>query len=363
MRTTVVEDLCVLAGVWDETVRRSTVSPFLRYGWFDAWWRAFGGGGMPHVVAAWRGEELAGLLPLWRDPNGVLRSMTNQHSPEFMIVADDEAAERALWREALRLHAPEIMVNVLDPARGVENLCRASRHRLRPVSAATATVSPFVDTSGSFTEFQCSLGRNLRKDLDRRRRRLHECGDVDIRFSDGSCALDHTLDEAFRVERTGWKGECGVAIEPGSTVERFYRDTAHWASALGILHVAELRLNGKLIAFEYSMRVSGAHYAIRAAFDAQHRGLAPGKLLLLEAIRDAFESECQTYDFLGGPDPYKFEWTSHARRLVRVRSFAPTPHGMSRYARSKLGGLRQRKNVTETETEQQLLPGQRVIHA
>ena len=59
-----------LSGEWDELVADVRGLPWLRPGWIDAWWRAFGEGSL-RIVTTRDGARLTGVLPLF-ERGGVL---------------------------------------------------------------------------------------------------------------------------------------------------------------------------------------------------------------------------------------------------------------------------------------------------
>src|SRR5207248_10191222 len=79
---------------WDELATRAGASPFLRPGWFEAWWRSFGRGRL-QIVTLRRDGRLAGVAALERHWGSTL-AVANVHSPQFGFLADDLTAERAL---------------------------------------------------------------------------------------------------------------------------------------------------------------------------------------------------------------------------------------------------------------------------
>src|SRR5581483_8227545 len=79
---------------WDELATRIGAPPFLRPGWFEAWWRSFGRGRL-EIATVRRNGELVGVSPLARHFRTVI-AVANVHSPVFALLAADEAVERAL---------------------------------------------------------------------------------------------------------------------------------------------------------------------------------------------------------------------------------------------------------------------------
>jgi CelD/BcsL family acetyltransferase involved in cellulose biosynthesis len=159
-------------------------------------------------------------------------------------------------------------------------------------------------------------------------RRLRERGTVALEIGPPDLErIPGLLDEGFAVEASGWKGEDGTAIESQPETSRFYRQAAGWAASRGLLHLAFLRLDDRPLAFEYSLRDERGHYRLKVGFDHSFSAFAPGKLLLRAVIEDAFAHGLETFEFLGGAEPYKLEWSSGLRDLVVAEVFGPTARG------------------------------------
>jgi CelD/BcsL family acetyltransferase involved in cellulose biosynthesis len=102
MRVETYERLEPIAHEWDDLADRTNAPPWLRPGWIGAWWQAFGAGRL-ELLAVRRAGRLAGLVPLHHRA-GVLSSMTNSHTPEFGVLAEDRTVAQQL-AEALFVRA------------------------------------------------------------------------------------------------------------------------------------------------------------------------------------------------------------------------------------------------------------------
>jgi CelD/BcsL family acetyltransferase involved in cellulose biosynthesis len=160
---------------------------------------------------------------------------------------------------------------------------------------------------------------------------------VTVAFEDGRHDLTRLLDEGFAVERSGWKAERGTAIAQSAQTDRFYRDVAAWAAERGWLQLGFLRVDGRAIAFNYSIVVAGTVNVVKVGFDSELRRYAPGTILTRAAIERAYAQGLRRYDFLGGDDRYKLDWTNDVRERVRVQAFGRTGRGIVGFAAWRYG--------------------------
>jgi CelD/BcsL family acetyltransferase involved in cellulose biosynthesis len=320
-----------LAAEWDELAVRIGASPFDRPGWFSAWLDAFGAAGF-EAIALRRAGELAAVLPVLAG-RGVVRAPTNWHTPGFEPVAVDSAARLATLAVLREKRLRRIDFSFLD-----ERTAAAMRAGWAPAPANQRTVheSPYVDTDRDWEPYWQGLSKNLRSSVRRRRKGLDKRGAVEIEVFEGGEGLQGLLEECFRLEAGGWKGKRGTAINSNPDTLRFYTELAGWAAGAGILSLSLLRLDGRIIAFNYSLENDHRHYLLKLGHDVALSDLSPGVVLTAAMVERAFQTGLQSYEFLGDADRYKLQWASGSRRLVRLQLFSRSAAGFGdRFVQTK----------------------------
>jgi CelD/BcsL family acetyltransferase involved in cellulose biosynthesis len=290
-----------LAHEWDDLADRTRAVPWLRPGWIEAWWKAFGAGEL-RVLAARRDGRLAGVLPLHHRA-GAVSSTTNSHTPEISLAFLD--ADKPGLREC-------------RAAAGVAGYRLLERPRAR---------SPYIRFEGDWDAYEQQVSRSLRKKLDRQERQLRRMGQVAFEISDGTHRLDELLDEGFRIEASGWKGARGTAIASRPETRRFYTEVAHWAAARGSLRLAFHRLDGRAFSFHLNLAWDDVYYHLKGGYDPAYGRFSPGHQTMRAVIRDAFTSGFARFDLLGTDDPYKLAWSTSLTEKRLLLAFAPTLPG------------------------------------
>lgn len=320
--------LPALAEEWDALADRAGTIPFVRPGYVQAWWDAFADGSL-EVLAARRGSELVGTLPLHRTKAG-LRTTTNWETPGFRLLATDDEARAALLATALRLAGPSLELQHLEA--GQQDL-PVAREALRALGfrahGRSLERSPYVAIPDELFEpwAKARLGSKLAADLRRRRRKLDAEGIVEIVVEDGSERLQQLLDEGYAVEGSGWKTSQDTDIASRPEARRFYDGLARWAVGRGILRLAFLRLDGRALAFQYGIEDDGAYFFCKGGIDPGSHAFAPGKLLVQHMLERAFASRLQTFEFLGDAETWKVEWTDDVRERVLVQAYPRSVRG------------------------------------
>ena len=330
MRVETYDSVGELAAEWDELADRVAGKPWLRPGWVDAWWEAFGAGRL-RIIALKEDERLSGVLPVM-EQRGTVGSTSNWHTPEFGLLAEqDELRELA---EALVSSRPHrVWLSFVDADSPGVVACRAASEAAGyRVLERTLERSPFVSIEGDWEAYMVGLGKKLASELRRRRRRLEEAGRFSFEVLDGRERLPALLDEGFAVEASGWKGARGLAISSRPEMLGFYRALAAWAAERGWLKLAFLRLDGRPFAFDFCIEDGGIHYLLKTGYDPAYGKFAPGMILRYEMLARAFSIGLRSYEFLGADEPWKLEWTGTTRERRLFQAFAPSLRGLASWA-------------------------------
>lgn len=318
--------LTAIGPQWDALVRRVGASPFCAPGWFEAWWQAFGRGEL-EVFALRRDDELLAVLPL-AERHGMRHALSNWHTPELEIPAVDSAARQALLRRVLRTTRTSLQLGMLTA--GTEDahdfVTVAAEEGLR-VLPRLIERSPYVVLDGSYEEYERTLAQRRRSELRRRRRRLDERGTLTFEVQTGEERLEALLAEGFAVEGSGWKSEQGTAIVSRPETYAFYRLVAAYAAARGSLRLAFLRLDGRPIAFHFTIEEGGSVYQLKGGYEPEFREFAPGQLLVQDMLCWAFGRGLRSYEFLGADEAFKLDWTASLRDRIALHAFPRSPSG------------------------------------
>lgn len=308
---------------WEELALRLGAPPFLRPGWIRAWHAAFGAG-ESQALTVTAGDELLGVAPISRTRR-LLHSPTNWHTPFYGVLGADTPTHHALAEALLERVSHRLEIRFLGRGDALLEPLRAeARDRGMATYERVIASSPYVPIHGTWEDYERGLSKSLRKNLRRRRRQLEEIGAVTVTIHDGPDDLERHLDDAFRIEASGWKGERGTAIVSQPETRAFYSDIAAWAAGTGDLRIAFLRVDGNPIAFDFALESGRVHYSLKAGYDDEFKVYGPGTELTRVLIERSFEQELDRFDLLGTVDAFKRGWAGeHSRELVAFQAFAP----------------------------------------
>ena len=306
--------------------------PYLHPGWIEAWWSAFGAGELD-IRTLRRGGRLVGVLPMaWA--HGMAGSTANYHTPAFGILAEDGEATLALSRELFAAKPTHISITSLDPAAETINACQhAAGEAGYKLVIRSYQRSLYIDLKGTWEGYESGLGRNLVRNLRRARRHLEQEGALAVEMTGGRQHFEESLQEAFAVESSGWKGLGRTAIESNPRTREFYTDIARWAAAQGMLRLYFLKLGDRPLAMYFALVHQGVCHLLKGGYDPAYRRYSPGNLLMHIVIQDCFAAGLTRIELNGDAEPYKFRWAVAVRERKRFEAFAPDAAGRLAWAR------------------------------
>jgi CelD/BcsL family acetyltransferase involved in cellulose biosynthesis len=301
--------------------------PFFRPEWVNAYLRAFAPAGTLLLITIREEGRLRAVLPLLEEksrflgvPFSRIRSAAHpDYSCRFDIIRDGGRGEdevlAEIWKCLRALPNWDVIELANIPAGGAAErlleLARAERYRVwqRQVALSPYIVLTPPARDSDFTRFVRSA--NLRSKLRRRRRKLQELGPVLLRRVDHADA--EVLSRFYALERSGWKGKSGTAIDCLPEVKLFYDLVAADATRFGYFSLYALEVSGKTIAAHFGLTLAGRYFPLKVAYDERYGAYSPGHLLVglvaqEAAERGLFECEC-----LGDSEEWKMQWLAEVR--------------------------------------------------
>jgi CelD/BcsL family acetyltransferase involved in cellulose biosynthesis len=151
--------------------------------------------------------------------------------------------------------------------------------------------------------------------LRRKRRRLgRDHPDAEFRT-----AAPETLEADLKVfidMHRGAEGMKGHFMKP--EIATFFERVARAFMELDWLRLDLLEIGGKAIASTFSFELDGTFYLYNSAYEPDMARLSPGFVLVTELIKRSIEKGLTRFDFLRGPERYKYQLGAQAVPLNNV---------------------------------------------
>jgi CelD/BcsL family acetyltransferase involved in cellulose biosynthesis len=318
---------------------------FLTPEWLIRWWEHFGAGRTLCCVAAYEGERLVGLLPLFSE---VVRfagicarrvaflghSATGCDYLDVLAAPGRETDVRAAVLEALG----ELPWDVCD----LDGLWRESptAHFLaqrfpngRAVRSETAGlggpaarvvrdarlrfVCPRIPLAGTSAEFFASLGR--RENLRRREKWLYKQPGVAVEVARTPAEARVGFERFLELHRARWAAEGGSDGLADERDEAFHRAIVQELAERGWLRLYTLFVARRPVASVYGVVHKRTFLYYQSGYDPAWASKSVGLVLLARTVQDAWAEGLLEFDFLRGNEAYKAEWARGERWTIQMR--------------------------------------------
>lgn len=320
------ESFLSLEPIWNDLVEQAEIDhPFLNHEWLRAWWESFAAGKELHILLIRAGGEPLALAPLMRSRSRMyginvrrLEFIYNVHTPrfDFIIARRHDEVYRAIWDHLAqeKSHWDVLQLFQLpEGSRTIQALSKIAAQQGVRTGLWPSGKSPFVPLAGTWDGYFKSLARKHRSNMRNRLNRLSRLGEVKLEVIRSVQELESSLEDGLRIEAAAWKGAAGTAIGSRTDLRQFYTQMGRAFAQRGWLRLHFLTLDGRRIAFEYSLGYKNKIYVLKVGYDPDYSAYSPCNMLCNLVLQDAFEQGLEEYDFLGVDNDWKLEWTDKSR--------------------------------------------------
>ncbi|CAN5728199.1 GNAT family N-acetyltransferase [soil metagenome] len=294
--------------------------------WTRLWWEEFGAGKNLLVLSMKRGDSVAAIVPLYRKQEGsrrILRfvggiDLTDYLGPICSLEDRDEVADALVrWLARTDVEWDELDAhNMPVPLGFAEFLVERSDSagfRFALEQEETSAVLPLLD---DWDGYVASLEPKGRHELRRKLRRLRrEHPDATLRT-----ATEDTLESDLRTfvdMHRGAEGHKGHFMRP--EVATFFARVARAFMPLGWLRLDLLEVDGRAIASTFGFQVDNRFYLYNSAYEPDAKRLSPGLVMVAQLVERAIGEGLGFFDFLRGPERYKYQLGAQSVPLNNVR--------------------------------------------
>jgi Acetyltransferase (GNAT) domain len=132
--------------------------------------------------------------------------------------------------------------------------------------------------------FETAVRGKKRKELRRQKNRLTEEGALSFARHLDDTGLAEWTAEFLALERAGWKGDNGSALDCSDQTRSLFIDAINGAAARNRLERLELRLDGRPMAMLVNFLCAPGSFSFKTAFDEDYARFSPGVLLQIENL-------------------------------------------------------------------------------
>ena len=251
--------------------------------------------------------RLLGLFPMrierrrYGCPPAILVGFVHPYAPLGTPLIDRDHADAVFDAFFDHLERDEAVPNVLLlPLLPEEGLLSAAleraltRRALRRARFGRHRRAMLVPGTERAHYIEQSISAKLRKELNRKRRRLGEMGEVRHQTVAEPAAMTNMLDRFLDLEASGWKGRAGTAAANDPGIRAFLQTALAGLSAEGKARGDVLSVGDRPVAAAIVLRSGATAWDWKIAYDEDYARSSPGVQLTLDLTRSLLADESIT---------------------------------------------------------------------
>ncbi len=280
---------------------------FVLPAWLRLWWQEFKPEAEPYLGLVKKDGKTIGLAPL-RLKNGTASFIgsvdvcdyldfvvTPGVEKDFFGAVLDDLKQRGIGKLDLSCLRPESTT--------LTHLVNFARDRGYDAVSKPEDVSVEMPLPSSFDEYLETLDTKQRHEVKRKLRRLQEAGKVEYRVLEDSAAVRQGMDIFFKLFT---ESRSDKAVFLTSQKESFFRSLAETMTAIKVLKMGILELDGLPTAMILYFDFKGGAYLYNSGYDPRYDSLSVGLMSKVHCIEECIRAGRKKYDFLKGNEIYKY---------------------------------------------------------
>jgi CelD/BcsL family acetyltransferase involved in cellulose biosynthesis len=273
--------------------------------WLKVWQQVFGRGSQPYLFEVRENRNLIGIAPLLVS-EGKASFIGSPDVCDYMDFVIAPCKEQAFFTAVLdNLKRDGIVELFLESLRGdstvmtcLNDLAKGTGYE---VTVTRENVSLDLELPSTWDDYLKTLSPKQRRETGRRFRRLDEEGEVNYRVVED--AEPEVIDIFFKLMRVSRKDKAAFLTPE---MESFFRALAQTMAEARMLRFGVLEISKRPVAavmcFDYNHKV----YLYNSGYNPEYGYISVGLLSKLLSIKDSIERGEKAYDFLKGPEEYKY---------------------------------------------------------
>ena len=309
-----------IRGEWLDLLAQCPVNTFyLMPQWQEIWWDSFRDRREMAGFYLQRPEGVTAIASLARQGDGlsfVGNTETFDYN-DFMIrpgAEDDFFASLMGWLEQGDFQALELP-SLIEYSPTLEYLPDLARRQGYSVEVTEEDVTPGLDLPGNWEDYLAGLSKKNRHELRRKLRRLEGVEGWRWYCVQEPEAVATRLDDFLDLMRQS-DPEKAAYMTPER--EAFFRRIARRTAELDMLRLFFLEMDGQDVATSLCFDYNGTRFLYNSGYNPDYGYYSVGLLLNALCLREAIDQGKTYFDFLRGPEPYKYHLGGLNRTIYRM---------------------------------------------
>ena len=280
---------------------------FLTPQWQEIWWDTFGDGrGMAGFYVR-QPEGITGIASLWRRDSTISLMGTTETFDynDFMVRPGYESDFFDTLLRSLEDEGCDTLelFSLVENSPTLQHLPELARQRGYAVDVSEEDVTPGLDLPSSWDDYLAGLTKKNRHELRRKLRRLDTVENWRWYYLDDADQVSQRMDDFFELMAQS-DPEKAQYMTPQR--EQFFRRITRRTAELGLLKLFFLEIEGQVVATSLCFDYDESRLLYNSGYNPEFSYYSVGLLLNAICLRDAIEGGAHYFDFLRGPEPYKY---------------------------------------------------------
>jgi CelD/BcsL family acetyltransferase involved in cellulose biosynthesis len=343
LRLDVVTDargLAALQTEWD-VLLQSTASNtiFLTWDWIATWWEIYGSTTQLHVVTA-RDQTgtLVGIAPLqivkhrpgiWKTDIIQFIGCGSDVTPEYLdFIVAPGLEESVIPRFLAHLDANRRFAYLDLRPFAAQSRCLSVMEsffaaRGGGIRRTLESVCPVLSLPESLEEFTRTRSSHYRKNIGYYDRRCVRDLSVNLRVAETPADVRAQMTTLMELHGKRWDGQSRAFRS--QQYRAFHERLACLGLKRGWTRLFTLESRARPLAVLYCFHYGGRYYFYQTGRDPEFDRFRVGQVLLHRVIQEAIKEHARSFDFLRGPEGYKYQWDVEEIRNDRLIAWKDIP--------------------------------------
>ncbi len=277
-----------------------------------------------------RGDELLAICGDEQAPAAV--AVVRRTGPFTWQTLQPSQAPLGLWMHRSNFSWEELVSGLMATLPGIPLvlgiLQKGTQNYPKPKDHERLRTLDFVDTArilvnGSFDAYWKARNKTVRRQVERRLKRLSELGlEAHLDAITDPAEIHGAVEEFGRIESAGWKGKLGTAIHIDNIQGTFYSSLLQNYCERGSGVVYRYRFNDTTVAMELCVYGGETLVMLKTTYDETYKTHAPGILMRHAIFQRAFaDARIRKIEFLGKMQPWQTDWCDEVYALYHLNFY------------------------------------------
>jgi CelD/BcsL family acetyltransferase involved in cellulose biosynthesis len=275
--------------------------------WLEVWWQNFGNGADTYIRSVKQQEKVIGIAPLQirQGLASIIGSVDVCDYQDFIVAPGSESYfYNAVLDDLLRQGVTGLHLETVRPDSSIAtHLIPLARERQYPVEYRQVDVSADIQLPSKWEDYLAGLEGKQRHEIKRKMRNLQEIGETSYLTISDKEAIPPAIETFLHMFPESRSDKARFMTDQ---MLAFFRSLSLALAGIGVLRFGVLKAGDKPVAMVMYFDYQKSIYLYNSAYDPAFKSMSVGVISKARCIQESIEQGKRKFDFLKGPEPYKY---------------------------------------------------------